>query len=92
MLKPVYLTLFNFYLYFEEPWKGSVPEVYHKRTTDGSDLGVIDPNTRLCSYSKAQIPDKPAPPLPRRSDGQICASNKGGTICTTGRYLNDVFT
>ena len=44
MLKPVYLTLFHFYLYFEEPWKGSVPEVYHKRTTDGSDLRVMDPN------------------------------------------------
>ena len=31
-------------MYVEEPWKGSVPEVHHKRTTDGSDLGVIDPN------------------------------------------------
>ena len=49
MLKPVYLTLFNFYLYFEDPWKGSVPEVYHKRTTDGSDLEVIDPNTFICN-------------------------------------------
>ena len=39
-LKPAYWILFNFYLYFEEPWKGSVPEVYHKRTTDGSDLEV----------------------------------------------------
>ena len=29
-------------MYAEEPWKGSVPEVYHKRTTDGSDLEVID--------------------------------------------------
>ena len=28
----------------EEPWIGSVPEVHHKRTTDGSDLGVIVPN------------------------------------------------
>ena len=45
MLKPAYWTLFDFYLYLEEPWKGSVPEVYHKRTTDGSDLGVIDPNS-----------------------------------------------
>ena len=44
MLKPAYWKLFNFYLYVEEPWKGSVPEVYHKRTTDGSYLGVIDPN------------------------------------------------
>ena len=31
-------------MYVEEPWKGSVPEVHHKRTTDGSDLRVIDPN------------------------------------------------
>ena len=52
MLKPVYLTLFNFYLYFKEPWKGSVPEVYHKRTTDGSDLGVMDPNNPEVRKSK----------------------------------------
>ena len=32
-------------MYAEEPWKGSVPEVYHKRTTDGSYLRVMDPNT-----------------------------------------------
>ena len=31
-------------MYVEEPWKGSVPEVHQKRTTDGSDLKVIDPN------------------------------------------------
>ena len=31
-------------VYFEEPWKGSVLEVYHIRTTDGSDLRVMDPN------------------------------------------------
>ena len=31
-------------MYFDEPWKGSVPELHHKRTTDGSDLGVIVPN------------------------------------------------
>ena len=31
-------------MYVEEPWKGSVPEVNHKRTTDGSNLRVIDPN------------------------------------------------
>ena len=30
-------------MYVEEPWKGSVPEVHQKRTTDGSDLKVIDP-------------------------------------------------
>ena len=31
-------------MYVEEPWKCSVPEINHKRTTDGSDLRVIDPN------------------------------------------------
>ena len=31
-------------MYVEEPWKGSVPKVHHKRTTDGSDLRVMDPN------------------------------------------------
>ena len=34
-------------MYFEEPWKGSVPELHHKRTTDGSDLGVIVPNNKI---------------------------------------------
>ena len=34
----------------EEPWIGSVPEVHHKRTTDGSDLGVIYPNNRARPY------------------------------------------
>ena len=36
-------------MYVEEPWKGSVPEVHHKRTTDGSDLRVIDPNSN-CGF------------------------------------------
>ena len=31
-------------MYVEEPWKGSVLEVHHKRTTDGSDFRVMDPN------------------------------------------------
>ena len=34
----------------EEPCKGSVPEVHHKRTTDGSGLGVIDPNKSSGRY------------------------------------------
>ena len=33
-------------MYVEEPWKGSVLEVHHKRTTDGSDFRVMDPNER----------------------------------------------
>ena len=44
MLKPSYWIIFCFYMYVEEPWKGSVPEVHQKRTTDGSDLGEMDPN------------------------------------------------
>ena len=58
MLKSLYWTLLNFYLYFEEPWKGSVPEVYHKRTTDGSDLEVIDPNGSTLSYA-THLPNMP---------------------------------
>ena len=43
-VKTFLLNFLYFYMYVEEPWKGSVPEVHQKRTTDGSDLGVIDPN------------------------------------------------
>ena len=50
MLKPAYWKFLNFYMH-EEPWKGSVPKVDHKSTTDGSDLGVIFPNTRSANNS-----------------------------------------
>ena len=43
-VKTCLLKLLNFYMNVEEPWKGSVLEVHHTRTTDGSDLGVMDPN------------------------------------------------
>ena len=44
-------------MYVEEPWKGSVPEVHQKRTTDGSDLKVIDPNISLGKWeSPTMIP------------------------------------
>ena len=32
-----------------------MPEVYHKRTTDGSDLGVIDPNSLIYPISFAVL-------------------------------------